>query len=40
AALGHLDLDLGSSLATSTMSGISPASTLAAFVLIQNGHKQ
>lgn len=40
AGLGHLDLNLGTSLATSSMTGISPASTLAAFVLIQNGHKQ
>ncbi|MBK6851714.1 MAG: hypothetical protein IPG93_08890 [Burkholderiales bacterium] len=40
AGLGHLDLNLGTSLATSSMTGISPASTLAAFVLVQNGHKQ
>ncbi|MFM2065991.1 MAG: hypothetical protein RLZZ584_900 [Pseudomonadota bacterium] len=40
AGLGHLDLNLGTSLATSSMSGVSPASTLAAFVLIQNGRKQ
>lgn len=40
AGLGHLDLTLGATLAASTMTGLSPASTLAAMVLVQNGRKQ